>query len=53
MPDLGRYALEVGVAYAGTAILLLGLVATTLIRGRAVRRALDEAEGRRTPRADG
>ncbi len=47
MPDLGRYALEVGFAYAATLILLLTLVGITIWRGRRVKRALQAAEGRR------
>ena len=53
MPDLGKYALEVGVAYGGSVLLIGGLILMTVLRGRSVRRALDEAEGRRRPRTDG
>lgn len=47
MPELGPYAAEVGLAYAATGVLLVGLVAYVLIRARRVRRALDELESRR------
>jgi heme exporter protein D len=47
MPDLGKYALEVGLAYGLSAVLIAGLVAASLIRAGRVRRALDRAEGRR------
>ena len=47
MADLGRYALEVGLAYGVSLVLIAALVAATLARGRSVRRALTEAEGRR------
>ena len=47
MPDLGKYAVEVAMAYGASAALLLGIVLLTLLRGRRVKRALDAAEGRR------
>lgn len=47
MPDLGKYAAAVLGAYAGSLLLLAGLVGATLWKGRRVRRALDEAEARR------
>nr|WP_091843930.1 heme exporter protein CcmD [Palleronia pelagia] len=47
MPDLGKYAVEVGAAYGLSAVLIVGLVAVTLWRGKRVKRALDAAEGRR------
>jgi heme exporter protein D len=47
MPDLGRYAVEIGLAYAGSLVLLGGLVAWVWLRGRAARRRLAEVEARR------
>ncbi|WP_214650010.1 heme exporter protein CcmD [Palleronia pontilimi] len=47
MPDLGKYAAEVGAAYAVSAVLLLGIVALTLWQGARVKRALRAAEGRK------
>lgn len=47
MPDLGKYALEVGLAYGASAVLIVALVALSLLRAQRVRRALDRAEGRR------
>ena len=46
MPDLGKYAAEVLLAYGVTLALLVGVVAISVLRSRAVRRALDEAERR-------
>ena len=47
MPDLGKYALEVGLAYGLSGVLLLALVALSVMRAGRVRRALDAAEARR------
>lgn len=47
MPELGKYAVAVLSAYAGTLALLGGLLVLTLRRGARVRRALEEAERRR------
>ncbi len=44
MPDLGRYAMEVSLAYVASLGLLAVLVLWVWLRGRAVRRALDEFE---------
>ena len=44
MPELGKYASEVISAYAVSLVLLAVLVAVTLWRGRAARRALEETE---------
>ena len=46
-PDLGRYALEVTLAYAGTLVALVTLVAVSVRQARHARRALEDAEGRR------
>jgi heme exporter protein D len=48
MPDLGKYAEAVLSAYGMTIILIIGLVLVTWLRGRKVRRALDEVEARKT-----
>ncbi len=47
MPDLGKYALEVGLAYGLSAVLIGGLVAISLLRAARIRRALERAEARR------
>ncbi|MGY6549834.1 MAG: heme exporter protein CcmD [Roseinatronobacter sp.] len=47
MPDLGRYALEVSLAYVISLGLLGALIALYWLRGRAVQRQLDEIETRR------
>jgi len=44
MPDLGKYAFEVLSSYGATLVLLLGLLALTLRRGRAARAALKKIE---------
>jgi heme exporter protein D len=50
MPDLGRYAVEVGLAYGVTLALLAGLVAWVWWRGRRMRARLAEIEARRPDR---
>ncbi|MFU8898502.1 heme exporter protein CcmD [Roseinatronobacter thiooxidans] len=47
MPDLGRYALEVSLAYLVSLGLLGGLALWYWARARSVRRQLDEIETRR------
>ena len=47
MPDLGKYAAEILLAYGAAILLLLGLLAQTWLRARRMRRALEEAEERR------
>jgi heme exporter protein D len=47
MPDLGKYAVEVLAAWGASLALLAVLVALSLWRARAVRRALEAAEARR------
>lgn len=47
MPDLGRYFLEVTLAYGVSLGLLAVLALWVWLRGRAVRRALDEFENSR------
>jgi heme exporter protein D len=48
MPDLGRYAVEVTLAYSGALILLCWIVAQSAMASRRVKRALDKAEKRKT-----
>ena len=47
MPDLGRYALEVTLAYGVSLGLIAGLALLYWLRGRTVRRQLEEIETRR------
>jgi len=47
MPDLGRYALEVSLAYLGSLFALGSLVAWVWLRGRRMRERLDAVEARR------
>ncbi len=46
MPDLGKYAVEVGLAYGVSLALLIGLVWISAIQSRRAKRDLDEAEAR-------
>ena len=46
MPDLGAYAFEVTLAYAGSLLLLGGLVAISVLKSRQIRRRLEDTEGR-------
>jgi len=48
MPDLGKYAVEVTLAYAGSLILLLALVGTSVIQSRRAKKLLQDTEGRQT-----
>jgi heme exporter protein D len=47
MPDLGRYAAEVTLAYLGSLAALAGLIAWVWLRGRRVRARLAAVEARR------
>ena len=47
MPDLGRYAFEVSLAYGVSLTLLAVLLIASVIRARRVARDLEAAEGRR------
>lgn len=49
MPDLGKYALEVSLAYGAALALIAALVALSLARSARVRRRLEEIERRRKP----
>ena len=46
MPELGKYAAEVLLAYGVYLALVAGLVLASIRRGRRVKRALEEAEAR-------
>ena len=46
MPDLGRYAVEVLLAYGVSLALLLGVVVMSVRQARKAKEALDEAEER-------
>lgn len=46
MPDLGQYAFEVTLAYAGSILLLAAIVLFSWNQSRRARRRLEEAEGR-------
>lgn len=47
MPDLGKYGVEVLSVYGVTIVLIAGIVGLSWFRSRAVRRALENAEGRK------
>lgn len=47
MPDLGKYAVEVGLAYGLSGVLILSLVALSVLRAGRVRRQLERVEARR------
>ena len=44
IPDLGKYALPVLVAYGGSILLYVGLIALVIRKNRAAKRALNLAE---------
>lgn len=44
MPDLGKYGVEVGAAYAVSIALLIGIVGLSWIQSRRQKRALDAFE---------
>ena len=46
MPDLGKYAFEVLLAYGGSLLMLLALLLASLAQARRTKRALEDAEGR-------
>ncbi len=46
MPDLGQYAFEVTLAYAGSMALLAGIVLLSWSQAKRSRRALQDAEQR-------
>ena len=48
MPELGAYAFEVTLAYAGSLALLGGLVVISILQSRRIRRRLENTEGRHT-----
>lgn len=47
MPELGKYAAEVGAAYAVTIVLLAGIVGLSFRQSLRQKRALDAAEARK------
>ncbi len=47
MPDLGRYATEVLMAYGGSIALLIAIVAASIWKARRVKRRLEVVEARR------
>jgi len=47
MPELGKYAVDVSMAYGASFALLLGLVLVSWRQSKAMKRALDAAEARR------
>ena len=46
IPELGKYAGEVALAYGVSLVLLVGVVWLSVVQSRAVRRALQDAEDR-------
>ena len=48
MPDLGKYAVEVSLAYGGSFVLIFGLLVVSLVQSRRARRLLDDAERRQS-----
>ncbi|MEM9425767.1 MAG: heme exporter protein CcmD [Pseudomonadota bacterium] len=46
IPDLGAYAFEVSLAYAGSIALLVGFIWICWRQARASQQRLDDAEGR-------
>lgn len=46
MPDLGAYAIEVGLSYAGSILILLVLLGVSVAQSKRAARALSEAESR-------
>ena len=47
MPELGKYAFEVTLAYAGSLVLLLALVGLSWAQARESKRRLEETEERK------
>ncbi|MEN8896154.1 MAG: heme exporter protein CcmD [Yoonia sp.] len=47
MPDLGKYAVEVLLAYGVSIAILLGLIVLSWRQSRAVKRQLEQVEARR------
>ena len=46
MPDLGSYALEVNLSYAGSILILVVLLGVSFAQSKRAMRALKEAESR-------
>lgn len=53
MPDLGRYTLEVSLAYGVGLALLVAIVVLSVVRARTVARRLDAVEKQRSDHSDG
>ena len=47
IPDLGVYATEVTLAYAGSIALLFGIIVLSRVQAQRSKRLLEESEGRR------
>lgn len=47
MPELGKYAAEVALAYGVSLVLLAGIVLLSVRQSRRMKQALDDAEARR------
>ena len=47
MSDLGKYALEVGLAYGASTVLLAVLIALSVLRARRIAQQLERVETRR------
>jgi heme exporter protein D len=46
LPDLGKYAGAVLAAYSASIVLLVGLVVMSVVKGRRVRKQMQEIEAR-------
>ncbi|MDD9922587.1 MAG: heme exporter protein CcmD [Boseongicola sp.] len=46
MVDLGKYTVEVGLAYGVSAVLLVAIIALSISQGRRAKKELDKAEAR-------
>jgi len=53
MPDLGKYAFEVGLAYGASLVLIAGLILYVWLRSERVKAALREVEGRQKAKGNG
>ncbi|EBA03737.1 hypothetical protein RB2150_04538 [Rhodobacterales bacterium HTCC2150] len=47
MPELGKYALDVFMAYGASLVLLIGLIVVSWRKSKAVKAALNKAEAQR------
>lgn len=53
MPDLGKYAVEVTLAYGVSLALLAAIILASVVRARKAARALEAAENRARETSDG